>query len=174
MTVIVRDFVSVAVPSVALTDADEVPVGSNVPAARWIFPVAVPVPGVVVVTVMNVGPVTLANVSAWPSASVAVMVWSEVVPCATDWLFGCANTGGWFTLFTVTVKLLPSLPPEPSVAETDTVAVPESEKPGARATFPVAVPVPGVVVVTVAYVGPDTLANVNGFPSGSVAESGLL
>src|SRR6267154_5550726 len=62
----------------------------------------------------------------------------------------------------------------PSFAATHTVAVPESEKPGARATFPVAVPVPGVVVVTVAYVGPDTFANVNGFPSGSVAESGLL
>src|SRR4029077_12572911 len=101
------------------------------------------------------------------------MVWSEVVPCATDWLFGCASTGGWFTLFTVTLKLFPSLA-APSVTETDTVAVPESEKPGARATFPVAVPVPGVVVVTVAYVGPDTFENVNAWPSGSVAESGLL
>jgi hypothetical protein len=63
-------------------------------------------------------------------------------------------------LFTVTVKLLPSLA-APSLADTDTVAVPESENPGARATFPVAVPVPGVVVVTVAYVGPDTFANVS-------------
>src|SRR5689334_16578815 len=101
------------------------------------------------------------------------MVWSEVPPCATDMFVGCASTGAWFTLFTVTVKLFPSLA-EPSLAETDTVAVPESENPGARATFPVAVPVPGVVVVTVAYVGPDTFENVKGFPSGSVAESGLF
>jgi hypothetical protein len=73
---------------------------------------------------------------------------------------GWFSVGARFTLFTVTVKLLPSLA-APSLAETDTVAVPESEKPGARATFPVAVPVPGVVVVTVAYVGPDTFANVS-------------
>src|SRR5882762_11421941 len=86
---------------------------------------------------------------------------------------GCASTGFWFTLLTVTVNDLPS-DSEPSVALTDTVAVPASENPGAKATFPVAVPVPGVVVVTVAYVGPEILLNVNGLLSGSVAESGLL
>jgi hypothetical protein len=37
--------------------------------------------------------------------------------------------------------------------------------------LPVAVPVPGVVVVTVAYVGPEASVNVRAFPSGSVAFS---
>jgi hypothetical protein len=81
---------------------------------------------------------------------------------------GCAKTGARFTFTTVTVKDFPLLS-EPSLAETDTVAVPESENPGAKFTLPVAVPVPGVVVVTVAYVGPDTFVNVSAFPSGSVA-----
>ena len=81
---------------------------------------------------------------------------------------GCANTGFWFTLFTVIVNDFPS-DSEPSVALTDAVAVPASENPGARAIFPVAVPVPCVVVVTVTYAGPETLLNVSGFPSGSVA-----
>src|SRR3989441_1319204 len=62
----------------------------------------------------------------------------------------------------------------PSLALTDTDAVPASENPGDRATFPVAVPVPADVVVTVAYAGPDTLLNVSGFPSASVADSGLF
>src|SRR6476660_2978716 len=86
---------------------------------------------------------------------------------------GWVNVGARLVLFTVTEKDLPSLS-DPSLAATDTVAVPESEHPGARATFPVAVPVPGAVVVTVAYVGPDTFANVSASPSASVAESGLL
>src|SRR3989449_6420944 len=86
---------------------------------------------------------------------------------------GWFKVGGRFTLFTVTVKVFPSLA-VPSLALTDTDAVPESLKPGVRATFPVAVPVPGAVVVTVAYVGPDTLVNVSAWPSASVAESGLL
>src|SRR2546428_3085266 len=85
----------------------------------------------------------------------------------------CARTGARFTLFTVTVKVLPSVA-VPSLALTDTDAVPASENPGARLTAPVAVPVPADVVVTVAYVGPDTFANVSAWPSASVAESGLL
>jgi hypothetical protein len=56
-----------------------------------------------------------------------------------------------------------------SVARTVTVVVPESLNPGAKFTFPVAVPVPGLVVVTVTYVCADTLLNVIAFPSGSVA-----
>ena len=53
-------------------------------------------------------------------------------------------------MLTVTVSDFEFVPPAPSLTLTDTVAVPESLNPGANARFPVAVPVPGVVVVTVA------------------------
>src|SRR5689334_16706923 len=158
-TVTVKLFPSLAAPSVTETDTVAVPESEN-PGARATFPVAVPVPGVVVVTVAYVGPDTFANVNASPSASVAESGLLDRKSAVYGTIAGCASTGGRFTLFTVTVKDLPSLA-APSLAETDTVAVPESADPGARATFPVAVPVPGVVVVTVAYVGPDTFANVN-------------
>src|SRR5881628_3555852 len=171
-TVTVKVFPSLATPSLALTDTDAVPASEN-PGDRATFPVAVPVPADVVVTVAYVGPDTLANVSAWPSASVAESGLLAVVPSFTVTFAGCARTGAWFTLFTVTVKVLPS-DAAPSLALTDTDAVPASENPGERATFPVAVPVPADVVVTVAYVGPETLANVSAWPSGSVAESGLF
>src|SRR2546425_1097857 len=84
---------------------------------------------------------------------------------------GCASLGGRFTLFTVIVNDALAEPPQgPLVpADTLTLASPASENPGARLTLPVADPVPGDVVVTVTYVGPDTLANVIGLPSGSVA-----
>ena len=72
-------------------------------------------------------------------------------------------------MFTVTVSDFESVA-VPSEALTNTVAVPASENPGASARFPVAVPVPPDVVVTVAYVGPDTFANVNASPSASVAD----
>src|SRR5437870_2077780 len=121
---------------------------------------------------MNAGPVCV-NVIASPSGSVALNVWFAVEPAATVMLLSGVRTTGRSTLFTVTVKDLPSLS-EPSLAETDTDAVPASENPGERATFPVAVPVPADVVVTVAYVGPETLLNVSAWPSASVAESGLL
>jgi hypothetical protein len=84
---------------------------------------------------------------------------------------GCASTGARFTFTTVTVNDLSFVRTgEPlSLARTVTVAVPESLNPGAKFTFPVAVPVPGLVVVTVTYVCADTLLNVIAFPSGSVA-----
>src|SRR4051812_29004886 len=100
VTLMVNDFVSLAVPSLADTDAVWDPTGSDAPAARWMFPVV----AFVVVTVMNVGPVTFENVSASPSASEAVMAWSEGPLCATDMFAGCVRTGARFTLFTVTVK----------------------------------------------------------------------
>src|SRR3989442_1210243 len=158
-TVTKNDFPSDAVPSLALTDTDAVLASEN-PGDRATF--AVPVPADVVVTVAYVGPDTLLNVSAWPSASVAESGLLAVVPSFTVTFAGCARTGAWFTLFTVTVKVLPLLS-EPSLTLTDTDAVPASENPGDRATFPVAVPVPADVVVTVAYVGPDTLLYVHTF-----------
>src|SRR2546427_271520 len=121
---------------------------------------------------MNAGPVCV-NVIASPSGSVALNAWFAVEPSATVMLLGWVRTAGRSTLFTVTVKVFPSVA-TPSLALTDTDAVPASENPGDRATFPVAVPVPADVVVTVAYAGPDTLLNVSGFPSGSVADSGLF
>ena len=59
------------------------------------------------------------------------------------------SVGARFTSFTVIVSDLLSVA-IPSVTEIVADAVPESEKPGASARFPVAVPVPGAVVVTVA------------------------
>src|SRR5438128_2023158 len=171
-TVTVKGLPSLGEPSLAQTDTDAVPASEN-PGDRATFPVAVPVPADVVVTVAYVGPDTLLNVSAWPSASVAESGLLAVVPSFTVTFAGCAKTGARFTLFTVTVKVLPS-DAVPSLALTDTDAVPASENPGDRATFPVAVPVPADVVVTVAYVGPETNENVSAWPSASVAESGLL
>src|SRR2546426_2367089 len=86
---------------------------------------------------------------------------------------GCARFGGRFTLLTEIVNDALAEPPQgPLVpAATLTLAIPASENPGARLTLPVADPVPGDVVVTVTYVGPDTFANVIGLPSGSVAVS---
>src|SRR5438034_10590710 len=86
---------------------------------------------------------------------------------------GCANTGFRFTLFTVIVNDFPS-DSEPSVAFTDAVAVPASENQGARALFPVAVPVPCVVVVTITYAGQEPLLNVSGYPSRSDRQTGRL
>ena len=83
-----------------------------------------------------------------------------MVPAASVIFAMAASETGRSTLFTVTVKDFVSVA-VPSVALTETVAVPASEKPGASARFPAAVPVPPDVVVTVAYVGPDTFANVN-------------
>ena len=60
-TVIVSDFESSALPSLAVTVAGAVPASEN-PGARCRFPVAVPVPRSVVVTVAYVGPV-IENVS---------------------------------------------------------------------------------------------------------------
>src|SRR2546422_881277 len=116
---------------------------------------------------MNAGPVCV-NVIASPSGSEALNAWFAVEPAATVMLLSGVRTTGRSTLFTVTVKVLPS-DAAPSLALTDTDAVPASEKPGARFTVPVAVPVPGTVVDTVAYVGPDTLVNVSAWPSASVA-----
>src|SRR3989442_15541123 len=120
---------------------------------------------------MNAGPVCV-NVIASPSGSEALNAWFAVEPAATVMLLSGARTTGRSTLFTVTVKVLPS-DAVPSLALTDTDAVPASENPGARLTAPVAVPVPADVVVTVAYVGPHTEEDVSAWPSASVAESGF-
>ena len=79
-----------------------------------------------------------------------------------------ARDTGRSTLLTVTVNDFES-DVAPSLTLIETVAVPASEKPGARARLPAAVPVPGVVVVTVAYVGRTDFENVSPWPSASVA-----
>jgi len=53
-------------------------------------------------------------------------------------------------IVTVTVSDFASVPPAPSLTLIEIVAVPESENPGATRGFQRPVPVPGVVVVTVA------------------------
>ena len=84
-----------------------------------------------------------------------------------------ARTTARSTLFTVMLKDFESVA-APSLTLIETEAVPASENPGAIAALPVAVPVPGVVVVTVTYEGPEAKENVSAWPSASVAESGLL
>src|SRR5262245_20423619 len=81
-TVIPKDFVSSETPSVTRTVPVAVP---DIPeaGARVIVPVAVPVPGTVVATVMYVGPETFENCSGWPSPSVAVIVWTAVAVSST-------------------------------------------------------------------------------------------
>src|SRR2546427_10304182 len=66
---------------------------------------------------------------------------------------------------TVIVKLLESVR-LPSLAETVAAYVPSSERPGARWMLPVPVPGPGLVVVTLMKVGPDTLEKAMGAPAG--------
>src|SRR6185295_10004392 len=120
-----------------------------------------PVVGEVVVTVMNVGPATLENVSRSPSGSEPEMAWSAVDAAQPPTLMlptgfstgGCSVVG-----LTVMVRLF-WLFKEPSDAATVTVYVPASPTPGARWRFPVALPVPGFVVVTVTNDGPLTLKN---------------
>src|SRR5262245_8691476 len=75
-----------------------------------------------------------------------------------------ARRTGRSTLFTVIVRDFVSLSAPVSVARTLADAVPESANPGARWMLPVV----ALVVVTVAYVGPDTSENVRASPSGSV------
>ena len=160
MTKMVKDFVSLAMPSVTLTDALCVPASPET-GARWTTPE-------VSATVMKDGPVTFWNWSASPSASVPLRVCSEIFPSTTVISVGCARTGAWLIVFTVIWKDL-SLFRLPSVARTVAEAVPMSESPGARWTFPVAVPLPPSVVVTLAYVGPEAREKESPFPSGSVA-----
>jgi len=61
----VNDFESVAVPLLAVTVPWNVPLEVDA-GARWMFPVV----GLVVVTVMKVGPTVLEKVSGIPSGSV--------------------------------------------------------------------------------------------------------
>ena len=70
-------------------------------------------------------------------------------PATRDMFWMGSRTGAWFALFTVIEKDL-SLVRLPSVTRTVAEAVPASVNPGARWTFPVAVPVPPSVVVTLA------------------------
>jgi len=96
-----------------------------------------------------------------PSGSVALRACSTSLPPSPSY-WRAASAQEPITLFTVTVSALESLS-EPSLADTVADAVPESENPGARWILPVV----GLVVVTVRYAGPDTLANVKASPSGS-------
>ncbi len=81
-------------------------------------------------------------------------------------------TGGRFCgAVTVMLKDFSLNSPPVSVTRTVAEAVPASDVAGARCALPVAVPVPGDVVVTVRYNGPLVFENVRGLPSGSVAFS---
>src|SRR5438093_11935025 len=88
---------------------------------------------------------------------------------------GWFNVGARFTLFTVIVSDFWSAR-DPSLTRTVAAAVPAFENPGAKCRLPVAVPVPGAVVVTDAYVGPDARLNVSAFPRSAerrVARAGI-
>src|SRR2546425_3034913 len=102
LTVIVSDFSSLKLPSLARTVAGAA-TASNDPGARWMFPVPVPVPGVTVVTVIYAGPATFENVRASPSGSVPVIAWSAVAPSSTVMFAGCANVGAKLGAATTTV-----------------------------------------------------------------------
>ena len=108
------------------------------------------------------------NVIASPSASVAEIPAFAVDPAATVTFPIAASTTGRSTFTTVIVNDR-SLFKLPSLARTVAEDVPASANPGARSILPVPVPVPGVTVTTVMYVGPVTFENVSAFPSGSVA-----
>src|SRR2546426_115234 len=120
LTVIVSDLLSAAMPSLTATVATKVPEPAQSNAgARWMFPVAVPVPGLVVVTVMNAGPATIANVSGSPSGSLAVKVWTAVEPSFTVIFAGWERLGPeGCAMFTVIVNDLGSLLRSPSLTRT--------------------------------------------------------
>src|SRR5437016_14151446 len=86
-------------------------------------------------------------------------------------LAGWARSGGRHAKsVTMIDKLLESVS-VPSLAVTVALYVPWSPNPGARRILPVAVPVPGLVVVTAMNVGPDAAKNVSALPSGAGATS---
>jgi len=66
-----KDLSSERTPSLAMTLAVVTPITVDAVGARWILPVAVPVPESMVVTVMYSGPEPFKNVSGSPPASVA-------------------------------------------------------------------------------------------------------
>src|SRR6266850_6793567 len=82
VTLILNDFSSMSVPSltrtvpVVLSTCDAVGLSNT-------FPVAVPAPGLVVVTVMYAGPEPFEKVSGSPFGSVAWSVWFAVCPALT-------------------------------------------------------------------------------------------
>src|SRR5689334_22495588 len=75
------------------------------------FPVAVPVPGDVVVTVMKPGPATLEKLKGSPFGSCAEIDRSRASPALRFMVAIGVKTGGQFPLGTVMTKLLVSLEP---------------------------------------------------------------
>jgi hypothetical protein len=73
------------------------------------FPVAVPVPGDVVVTVMKLGPATLEKLKGSPFASCAEIARSRASPALRFMAAIVVKTGGQFPPGTVMTKLLESL-----------------------------------------------------------------
>src|SRR5882672_1834494 len=164
-TVIERDWVVAANPSVARTVAPAIP-ASLKPGASWMVPVPVPVPALVVVTEAYEGPETRENVMASPSASVAVSTWFAVVPSSTVMLAGCASTGVWFGLTVIRNGRVTFPVPSVALTEAATAVVDAAPIPGARWMVPV---VP-VSVVTVMNDGPVARVNDSASPSGSEPE----
>src|SRR5258708_6744601 len=145
----VRDFsLNAAFVSVTRTVAAAVPT-SGAPGARWMFPVPAPVPGVVVVTVMNAGPDVFENVRALPSGSVPVITWSAVAPALTVMFAGWLSVGARFVFAIVRVVEAEFAPPTPSSTCQLIVWVPASEKPGVPEIEAVRGDTPGESVVNV-------------------------
>src|SRR5882672_2306288 len=161
MTVMVKARVALNPPLVSAkrTLALAVPASEN-PGARWMLPVAVPAPGVGVVTLMYAGPDTFSSVSASKSTSVLVTTWSAVAPSFTVMLLTVPSIGSRLTLFTVIWNVFSS-ERLPSLARTVADLVPASLKPGSNRT------VEGVEMLM--YTGPATTVYKSGSVSGSVA-----
>src|SRR5882672_1632293 len=161
-TVMVNGFESVRLPSLTRTVALYAP-ASVKPGARWMLPVAVPIPALVVVTVMKVGPETFAKSRAFPSGSWPVIPWSWVEFSARNRFGMGSRIGGQFDAVIVIVNERSALS-LPSLARTVAPYVPSgSAAPGAKWMFPVV----GDVVVTVMNVGPAAFEKVSASPSGS-------
>src|SRR5947207_5378215 len=107
VTVTKKSFASLRTPSEACTVDVYLPASLG-PGVRWMLPVAVPAPALVVVTCMIVrrGPASAENVSACPSGSVAVIAWSAMNPAWTV-MFAIGASAGELPqpVQTVTLKL---------------------------------------------------------------------
>ncbi len=117
---------------------------------------------------MNAGPDTLVKVRGSASGSLAETTWSMVWPARPLIGSGCARTGGLSGPVTV-ISSVAAVTKVPSLATIPAFTAPWSASEGAKCTFPVAEPVPGLTVVTVMYAGPNDFENVIGSPSPSVA-----
>src|SRR2546426_4598550 len=169
-TKMLKDLLSLARPSLALTVAPYVP-ASEKPGARWILPEAEPGLPARFVSVMNVGPDVLDNVITSASASVAEIACSAVEPSSSD-MFAIELSTGARLAATVIVKFLVSVRLF-AVAVTEAANIPIAPNGGEILSDAVTDPVPHSGGSWLAKMGSEEDRQTTS-PSGSLAWIGTV